>query len=58
VTRDQAEEPDSELAVVTRALAETREILIFDGDQVLSAVAPYVYRADMTGKTASEQNGT
>jgi Protein NO VEIN, C-terminal/EVE domain len=41
------EEPDWVLAVVTRALAESREILVFDSDDALAAAAPYVYRADM-----------
>jgi hypothetical protein len=42
------QEPDWALAVVTRALADTRVILTFDGEAALAVARPYVYRADMT----------
>jgi hypothetical protein len=41
------EEPDWVLAVVTRALVTSREILMFDRAQALAEATPYVYRADM-----------
>lgn len=41
------EEPDWVLAVVTRALVDSREIWVFDSSEAVAAATPYVYRADM-----------
>jgi hypothetical protein len=42
------EEPDWVLAVVTRALADVREIVVYPRENALASAAPYVYRADIT----------
>ena len=56
--RAAGDEPDWVLAVVTRALVESREILMFDSGEALAAAEPYVYRANMTrsNETASEHD--